>query len=85
MQFLATRAQDYPAGHSMFLLAKLLYENPPAHITAAVKEHGDLQRLKLPFLANLRIVSEHPDYPLLHDRTTLYICRDHVCEPPRNL
>ena len=85
MQFLAARAQDYPAGHSMFLLAKLLYENPPAHITAAVKEHGDLQRLKLPFLANLRIVSEHPDYPLLHDRTTLYICRDHVCEPPRNL
>lgn len=85
MQFLATRAQDYPAGHSMFLLAKLLYENPPAHITAAVKERGDLQRLKLPFLANLRIVSEHPDYPLLHDRTTLYICQNHVCEPPQNL
>lgn len=85
MQFLTTQAQDDPAGHSLFLLAKLLHEDPPAHITIAVRERMDLQRFKPPFLANIRIVSEDENYPLVNDRTTLYRCQRHVCEPPVNL
>lgn len=29
ISYLSPRVQDYLAGHSMFLLTKLLYDNPP--------------------------------------------------------
>lgn len=86
LQFLTSQAQDYPAGHCLFLLAALLNENPPAHITVALKETSDLSELleKIPFLANVSIVTKSRDYPLLNDRTTFYVCQDHSCMPPMN-
>lgn len=42
--FLSAQAQDYPAGHSVFLLAKLLHENPPKHITVALKSDLDSEK-----------------------------------------
>lgn len=86
-EFLSAQAQDYPAGHCMFLLAKLLYENPPEHITVALKNHSDLKKVKenIPFLANISVMRENEKYPLLNNETTYYVCKDHVCLPPINI
>ncbi len=84
--FLSARPQDYPSGHSLFLLAKLMYENPPEHITIVLKDETELPDLreKLPFLANVSVVYESEKYPLLNNKTTYYVCRNHSCLPPVN-
>ena len=84
--FLSEQAADYPAGHSLFLLAKLLYENPPEHITIVHDDKSDLSEncKKLPFFANVSVVQESEKYPLLNDKTTYYVCRGHMCLPPSN-
>ncbi len=84
--FLTMQAQEYPAGHSLFLLAKFLYENPPEHITIVLKEWADLAKIfnELPFLSNVTLVQESENFPLLHDQTTFYVCKNHTCLPPKN-
>ena len=84
--FMDSQAAEYPAGHSMYLLAKMLYENPPEHITVVVKkeEERGLLRGNLPFLANVTVVSDSIKYPLVNDKTTYYVCKDHMCLPPQN-
>lgn len=86
LEFLSSRSNDYPAGHCMFLLAKMLYENPPRHITVALKERSDLKKVKenIPFLANILVTQESNEYPLLNEKTTYYICKNHACLPPTN-
>ncbi len=84
--FLFAQAAEYPAAHSLFLLAKLLYENPSEHITIVLKDNTDLSEIleRLPFLANVSIVQESEKYPLLNNKTTYYVCRGHMCLPPSN-
>ena len=84
--FLSEQAADYPAGHSLFLLAKLLYENPPEHITIVHDDKSDLSEIckKLPFFANVSVVQESEKYPLLNNKTTYYVYRGHMCLPPSN-
>lgn len=86
IQYMSARAREYPMGYSMFLTAKLLYDNPPPHIVVAVKDARDLEGIKgqLPLLANVIAVSENREYPLLNNRTTFYVCRDHTCFAPSN-
>ncbi len=86
LAYLSAKAQDYPSGHSMFLLAKLMYEHPPAHITVVLNDDSDLteMREKLPFLTDVSIVSPSINYPLKNGRTTYYVCKDHTCLPPAN-
>lgn len=86
-EFLSVQAQDYPAGHSVFLLSKLLYENPPEHIVIAVKHKSDFQEIQkeLPFLANVSVVLDSVDYPLKNDKVTYYVCKNHTCSPPTNI
>ncbi len=62
MEFMERQA-EYPAGHGMYLLAKLLYENPQEHIT---------------------VVSDSIKYPLMNEKTTYYVCKNHTCLPPTN-
>ena len=85
MAFMSVKTADYPSGNCMFLIAKLLYENPIPHITIAIKEASELNQIreKLPFLANV-IITESKDYPLINDKTTFYICRNRNCFPPVN-
>ena len=85
-EFMDGQAADYPAGHSMYLLAKQLYENPPEHITVVLKEKEERERLwgKLPFLANVTVVSDCMKYPLMNEKTTYYVCKGQVCLPPTN-
>lgn len=86
-EFLSVQAQDYPAGHSVFLLSKLLHENPPEHIVIAVKHKSDFQEIQkeLPFLANVSVVLDSVDYPLKNDKMTYYVCKNHTCSPPTNI
>ena len=84
--FMSAQAQGYPAGYSMFLTAKLLCEAPPQHITIIIKNSSDLKEIResLPFLANISIKCESKEFPLLNNKTTYYICKNHNCLPPTN-
>lgn len=85
-RYMSARAWDYPAGHSMFLFAKLVYDNPPEHVVIVLKDSTDLEKIKeqLPLLANVTVVRESREYPLVNESTTFYICRNHVCYAPVN-
>ena len=67
-------------------VAKIINEDPPPHITAVIKNKSDISDVRevLPFLANVSVTSENEEYKLINDRTTYYVCRDHVCFPPSN-
>lgn len=84
IHFSSAQAQDFPAGHCFFLLAKLLYENPPPHIVIVTMSTDDLHDVCLPFLSNCIIQCESESYPLVNNQTTFYVCRDRVCLPPCN-
>ncbi len=86
LKFMSVKAQDYPAGHCMFLLAKLIYDNPPEHITVVPKNKTDLKKVLeiLPPSANVLVVNENEKYSLKNNKTTYYICRNHSCMPPFN-
>ena len=70
----------------MFLIAMLLHEDSIPHITIALKEHADLNQIreKLPFIANVSIVTDSTKYPYLNNQTTFYVCKNHNCLPPTN-
>lgn len=86
LQYMSAQAQDSLIGHSMFLFAKLIYDNPPEHIAIVLKNNTELENIKnqLPLLANVIIVPESKEYPLLNDRTTFYVCKNHTCFSPAN-
>lgn len=84
--FMSAQVQDYLTGHGMFLLAKLMYENPPAHIVAALESISDIDKIRdqLPLLANVTTVLKDREYPLINERTTFYVCQNHTCFAPTN-
>ncbi len=86
ISFMSDVACEYPTGSTMFLLAKLMYENPIPHITIAVKDYSDVTQLadKLPFMANISVIEENGDYMLLNNKPTFYICKNFNCLPPSN-
>lgn len=86
IDYMSALSQMYPSDHSMLLIAMLINENPPEHITVAVNSYSDLSDLKknLPFAANISVVTKSVDYPLLNGRTTYYVCKEHKCLPPTN-
>lgn len=86
IRYMSAEAQDAPTGHSLFLLAILLYDDPPEHIRIILKNNQDIEKIKgqLPLLANVILEAESREYPALNDRTTFYVCRDHICYAPAN-
>ena len=85
--FLRGESAAYPMGHSAFLFAQLVYENPPVKITAVCGERENPHSIirKLPLYADLHILPhETPEYPLLNGKTTYYVCRDQACLPATN-
>ena len=88
MKFLSATAENYPAGQSFFLLANLILENPPEHVVCVLKTKEDLKELeaKQSEGADILVLSEeNVSYPILNDKTTLYICREKSCLPPVNI
>ena len=82
LDFMSAQSQDYPSGHCMFLLAKLLNEAPPPRVVISSK--GSLDISNLPFLVNVTFIQADEKYPLLNGRTTFYVCRGNTCLPPSN-
>ena len=84
--FMSSKTQEYPSGNSMFLISLLMNENPIPHITIVLKEHADLNQIreKLPFMANVSVVTDSTKYPILNNQTTFYVCKNHNCLPPTN-
>ncbi len=87
LAFMMANAKDYPAGYSMSLIAGMIYENPPVHITIVLENNMDknnIDKSKLPFLADIEVVEAGGKYSLLNNKTTYYICKNHACLPPSN-
>lgn len=84
--FMSAKTYEYPSGNSMFLIALLMQESYIPHITIALKEHADLNQIieKLPFMANVSVVTENTSYPLINNQTTFYVCKNRNCLPPTN-
>ena len=84
--FMSSKTSNYPSGNSMFLIAMLLNENCIPHITIALKSQEDLNEIRerIPFLANVTVITESDEYPLLNNQTTFYVCENRNCLPPTN-
>lgn len=97
LAFLAGEARQYPAAHSMFLIAKLFYDFPPQKITVVLagEEQGNQKEReteptdeglgRMPLYADVTLL-KHPtkDYRVLNHQTTYYVCKDQTCLPPSN-
>ena len=87
LAYMSGEAQAYPAGHTLFLISFLLYENPPQKITVVLVQPDRREEIisSLPLYAEIKILNEETEeYPLLNGRTTYYICKDYTCLPPVN-
>ena len=87
LSFLSGEAQAYPAGHSMFMLSLLLYENPPPSITVVLPSpaHWNEAVQRVPLYADVTVLlAPAKEYPLLNGRVTYYVCRGRTCLPPSN-
>lgn len=85
--FLSSEAESYPAGYSMFLIAFLLYFHSYEKITVVLAKPDTKETLLpyLPLFAEIKILSSPTnEYPLLNNKTTYYICKNHTCMPPTN-
>lgn len=86
LAFLSGEAKEYPAGHSLFQTALLLYLYPPKKITAVISgEESEKVLTRLPLYADIRILLTPTEkYRLLNNRTTYYVCENYTCLPPFN-
>ena len=87
LAFLAKAAADYPAAHSMFLLALLRYQYPAEKITVVLGRGDTREKVlpKLPLWAEVHFLSEETaEYQRKEGETTYYVCRDCVCLLPTN-
>ena len=88
LNYLAGQAASYPTAYPVYLLAALEWEHPPEEVTVAAATREDLPHQPWPFPLDAVVrLLDHPtrDHPLLNGQTTYYVCRDHACQPPRNL
>lgn len=86
LAFLASAAREYPMGHSMFLLAKRLFDAPEKHVTLVWEQPGELEKAKkiTPFWGAVTAVRPSKARPLLNGKATVYVCDKTGCRPPSN-
>ncbi len=86
IDFLGSRAAQYPTNHAMFLTALLEYEKPPTKITVVTDADTDKgsEPLELPHNAIVVLSKPTEEYPLKNGKTTYYVCRANSCLPPTN-
>jgi uncharacterized protein YyaL (SSP411 family) len=88
LDFLSRQAARYPTAYPVYLLASLEWEQPPEEITVAAPNREGLPSQPWPFpldaVVNL-LDKPTEDHPLVNGQTTYYVCRDHTCQPPKNL
>ena len=88
LAYMSSAAQDYPAGHCMFLTALLLYDYPPQKITVILSKTDRKEEIisRLPLYADIKILEEEtPEFQLLNEKTTYYVCKNYICLPPVNV
>ena len=88
LDFLAGQADRYPTAYPVYLLAALEWEQPPEEVTVSAPTREDLPPQPWPFPLDAVVnLLEKPtrEHPLVNGQTTYYVCRDHTCQPPRNL
>ena len=87
IDFMYGEAQHYPSGYAMFLYSLFDYFEPGENITVVPKKNDDLRILPL-CVSNdcfIKVCPESsPEFPMIHDKTTYYICKNHSCLPPTN-
>ena len=84
LAYLSGEAENYPAGHAMFLIALSDFFEPPMTITVAGAD-DTIHELPLftPPECIVRILRDgSEEYPLQNGRTSFYVCRNHACLPP---
>lgn len=87
LQFLASQAADYPAGHSFFLYSLLQYMHPRDHIVCVFHDGNDKDAITKELRKQYDIlVLDAPtkEYPLHNGKTTYYVCANYHCHPPVN-
>ncbi|MEG1206418.1 MAG: thioredoxin domain-containing protein [Angelakisella sp.] len=87
LAFLSHEAQRYPAGYCFYLLALSIYSQASTDIVCVLKTKADISQIthKMRLNCSVRILeSPTSEYPLIHDKTTFYVCHDHSCLPPVN-
>ena len=85
--FMSTEAEQYPAGHAMFLIALSDYVDTPDKVTIVIKDQQDLRDVSCKIPLNTVVsVLRNPteEYTLKNDKTTFYVCKGHACQPPAN-
>lgn len=85
--FMAGQAHGQPAGHCFFLLALSQYLHPGPVAVCVLKNPQDLDMLAGKTKPGIFIkILEQPteNYRLVHDKMTIYICKDRQCLPPTN-
>lgn len=60
LTFMAAEAEHYPAGYSMYLIAQLLYENPPQKIMVVLSQEDHMEDImaRLPLYADVKMSVE---------------------------
>ena len=87
LAYLSREAENFPMGHSMFLIALLFYFYPPTKITVLLSQKDRVKEVlpQLPLCAEISIIKQDTArYHLLNGKTTYYVCRGQVCQPPTN-
>ena len=86
LAFMAGESGHYPAGYSMFLIAKLFYDDPPQKITVVILKDEKPENIfsQLPLYADVSLKTEDETHALLNGKTTYYVCKNHMCLPPAN-
>ncbi len=87
LRFMSAEAKHYPAGYAMFLVALSDYTDPPEKITVVLKDGrmpADLPCRVSPDTIVQVLENPTDEYPLKNQKTTYYVCRGRVCQPPVN-
>lgn len=77
--FMNAASADFPSGNGFYLYSML----PTKEIVCVLKDSSDLSKIQIQSDWIVR-VTQDPSYPILHDKTTFYVCSDGTCRAPTN-
>ncbi|MDD2220537.1 MAG: thioredoxin domain-containing protein [Clostridia bacterium] len=77
--FMNGQAAAYPSGYGFYLYSVL----PVKKIVCSLKDKNDLREIKIKSDWVFR-VTDNPQYPLVNEQTTYYVCKEGTCLPPTN-
>ena len=87
LDFMAAKAENYPAGYAMFLIALQEYFEWSDKVTVVRNGADELDDLpcRVSLDTVVRILDEPTEeYPVKNGKTTFYVCKGRSCKPPVN-